>query len=252
MTEHKAGIALVTGSSRRIGAAIARELAKQGWRVCIHYRSSGQEAEALVHELHALGGEAAVVRADLAEMAGVLSLVSQCSDALGPPTCLINNASEFLCDGLASLTPERWSTHMDVNLRAPVFLAKELAARLPEGTQGNVINIIDQRAWRPTPDFFSYTLSKAALWTATQMLAQALAPRVRVNAIAPGPVLPSVYQQPADFEAEWQATLLKRPTDADEIAAAVRYILDAPSMTGQMIALDNGQHLAWQRELGQW
>jgi NAD(P)-dependent dehydrogenase (short-subunit alcohol dehydrogenase family) len=124
-----------------------------------------------------------------------------------------------------------------------VFLARDLAAKLPEGAGGNVINIIDQRVWRPTPEFFSYTLSKAALWPATRMLAQALAPRVRVNAIGPGPVLQSVHQQPADFEAECQGPLLKRPPSVEEIAAAVRYILDAPAMTGQMIALDGGQHL---------
>lgn len=247
MTQNNARIALVTGASRRIGATIARAIARDGWRIALHYRSSGQDAEALAAEIRAEGAEAVILKADLADMADVLSLVPRCCEALGPPTCLVNNASEFLCDGLASLSPERWSTHMDVNLRAPVFLARDLAERLPDGVHGNVINIIDQRAWRPTPEFFSYTLSKSALWTATQMLAQALAPRVRVNAIAPGPVLPSVYQQPADFEAEWQATLLKRPADPGEIAAAVLYILDAPSMTGQMIGLDNGQHLVWQR-----
>lgn len=247
MPQDHARTALVTGASRRIGAAIVRGLARNGWRTAIHYRKSGEDAAALADELRAAGTEAVMLQADLADITDVLSIVRRCCDLLGPPTCLVNNASEFLCDGLASLTPERWSTHMDVNLRAPVFLARDLAERLPDGVHGNVINIIDQRAWRPTPEFFSYTLSKSALWTATQMLAQALAPRVRVNAIAPGPVLPSVYQQPADFEAEWQATLLKRPTDPGEIAAAVLYILDAPSMTGQMIGLDNGQHLAWQR-----
>ena len=247
MAQTNVGTALVTGASRRIGAAIARDMARNGWRVAIHYRHSEQDAAALADDIRATGAEAVSLQADLADMADVLSVVPRCCDALGPPACLINNASEFLCDGLASLTPELWTTHMDVNLRAPVFLARDMAARLPEGAQGNVINIIDQRAWRPTPDFFSYTLSKSALWTATRMLAQALAPRVRVNAIAPGPVLPSVYQQAADFEAEWQGTLLNRPTDAGEIAAAVRYILDAPSLTGQMIGLDNGQHLVWQR-----
>lgn len=245
MPQTDAGTALVTGASRRIGATIARDMASKGWRVAIHYRSSAEDAEALAAELRAAGSEAVSLQANLAEMADVLSLVPRCCDALGPPDCLVNNASEFLDDGLATVTPELWSAHMDVNLRAPVFLARDLAARLPEGAQGNVINIIDQRAWRPTPEFFSYTLSKSALWTATRMMAQALAPRVRVNAIAPGPVLPSVYQQASDFEAEWQETLLKRPADPGEIAAAVRYILDAPSMTGQMIGLDNGQHLVW-------
>jgi NAD(P)-dependent dehydrogenase (short-subunit alcohol dehydrogenase family) len=243
MSQTAAGIALVTGASRRIGAAIARDLASQGWRIAIHYRHSQQEAEALAAEMRALGSNAVTLAADLAILEEAVSVVPRCCELLGPPTCLINNASEFRCDSVASLTSESWSTHMDVNLRAPVFLARDLAAKLPEVAQGNVINIIDQRVWRPTPEFFSYTLSKAALWPATRMLAQALAPRVRVNAIGPGPVLQSVHQQPTDFEAEWQGTLLKRPTSVEEIAAAVRYILDAPAMTGQMIALDGGQHL---------
>jgi NAD(P)-dependent dehydrogenase (short-subunit alcohol dehydrogenase family) len=131
-----------------------------------------------------------------------------------------------------------------VNLKAPVFLAQALYLSLPESVEGNVINILDQRVWRPTPDFFSYTVSKTGLWTATQTLAQALAPRVRVNAIGPGPVLKSVHQTDADFEGEKAATLLKRGPTLVEIAAAVRFILDTPSMTGQMIALDGGQHLA--------
>lgn len=247
MTRNTARVALITGAARRIGAAIARELAKDGWRIAIHYRHSEDDAVSLAAELRGLGAEAVTLQGDLGDTADVLSLVPRCCDALGPPTCLVNNASEFLGDDVATLSPERWSTHMDVNLRAPVFLARELAARLPECTQGNVVNIIDQRVWRPTPEYFSYTLSKAALWTATRMLAQALAPRIRVNAIAPGPVLANVYQDPSEFEAEWQGTLLKRPTPAAEIAAALRYILDAPAMTGQMIALDGGQHLTWKR-----
>ncbi len=246
MTQMNARIALVTGASRRIGAAIARNLAARGWHVAIHYRHSAEEAEILSAELRKVSGGAAALHADLMKIEDVVSLVPRCCEVLGPPALLVNNASEFQCDSLSSLTPESWSTHLDVNLRAPVFLARDLARHIPDGVQGNVINIVDQRAWRPTPEFFSYTLSKTALWTATKMMAQALAPRVRVNAIAPGPVLPSIYQKPEDFEAEWQATLLKRPTDTDEIAAAVRYILDAPSMTGQMIGLDNGQHLTWQ------
>lgn len=239
------GTVLITGASRRIGAAIARDLATMGWRVAIHYRRSHGEAHALAAELRAEGHEATTLPGDLADEKDVLTLVDRCSEALGVPACLVNNASEFLRDDIDTVTPKLWATHMDVNLKAPVFLARALAARLPADAPGNIINIIDQRAWRPTPDFFSYTLSKAALWSATQMLAQALAPRIRVNAVAPGPVLQSTYQKPADFEAEWRETLLRRPASPKEIAAAVRFILDAPAMTGQMIALDSGQHLVW-------
>jgi NAD(P)-dependent dehydrogenase (short-subunit alcohol dehydrogenase family) len=188
---------------------------------------------------------AAALQGDLAETADVAGLIPACAAALGPPTCLINNASDFQFDDLASLTPAGWAAHMDVNLRAPVFLAQAFATHLPEGVSGTVINIIDQRVWKPTPEFFSYTLSKQGLWDATRLLAQALAPRIRVNGIGPGPVLQSVHQTAAEFAAEAASTLLGRATTPDEIAAAVRFILDAPAMTGQMIALDGGQHLSW-------
>ena len=159
--------------------------------------------------------------------------------------CLVNNASEFQPDTVGSASLETWNAHLDINLRAPVFLAQALVRHLPAGTDGNVINIIDQRVWKLTPEFFSYTLSKAGLWTATRTLAQALAPRVRVNAIGPGPVLKSIHQTDADFSAEVRSTLLQRGPSTAEIASAVRFILDAPAMTGQMIALDGGQHLTW-------
>ncbi len=245
MGSHTTGTVLVTGGSRRIGAAIARAFANWGWRIALHYRNSREDADKLAAELRERGVDVTLLSADLASMGDVSNLIERCAEALGPPNCLVNNASEFLEDDLATLTPELWATHMDVNLRAPVFLARAMASCLPAGQTGTVINIIDQRAWRPTPDFFSYTLSKSALWSATQMLAQALAPRIRVNAIAPGPVLPSTYQKPADFEAEWRNTLLHRPASPEEIAAGVRFILDAPALTGQMIALDSGQHLVW-------
>lgn len=239
--------ALVTGGSRRIGAAISRDLAAHGWQVVVHYRSSREDAEKLVEELTGAGAKAATLAGDLSSMSDLLSLVPRCAEAVAVPTCLINNASEFRRDDLETMTPDLWTTHMDVNLKAPVFLARAFARLLPGQAEGNIINIIDQRVWRPTPEFFSYTLSKAALWTATRMLAQALAPRIRVNAIAPGPVLQSAYQNPADFEAEWLATPLGRPASPQEIAAGVRFILDAPAMTGQIITLDGGQHLGCHR-----
>lgn len=234
---------LITGAARRIGRAIALDLAAHGWRVGIHYRSSRAEASALAAEISNRGGTAAALQANLADVEDVRALIGRCAQALGPPICLVNNASEFLLDTVTSLTPADWDTHLDVNLKAPVFLAQALYLSLPEGAEGNVINICDQRVWRPTPQFFSYTISKAGLWTATQTLAQAMAPRVRVNAIGPGPALKSVHQTDEDFRAEVAATLLKRGPTLEEIAGAVRFILATPSMTGQMIALDGGQHL---------
>jgi NAD(P)-dependent dehydrogenase (short-subunit alcohol dehydrogenase family) len=237
--------ALITGAARRIGRAIALDLAQRGWRVAVHYRRSVHEAQALVSEIKAAGGAAAALPADLAKPEDIERLVPLCCEVLGAPTCLVNNASEFLVDTVATVTAENWDTHLDINLKAPVFLARALYLHLPEGEIGNVINIIDQRVWRLTPDFFSYTISKAGLWTATRTLAQALAPRVRVNAIGPGPVLKSIHQTENDFAAEVRSTLLKRGPSPTEIAAAVSFILDAPAMTGQMIALDGGQHLTW-------
>jgi NAD(P)-dependent dehydrogenase (short-subunit alcohol dehydrogenase family) len=236
---------LITGSARRIGRAIALALARDGWRVGVHYRRSAGDAHALVADIKAAGGVGAAIAGDLASAGDVDQLIPKCVEALGAPICLVNNASEFLVDTVASVTPETWDTHLDINLKAPVFLAKSLFLNLPEGASGNVINIIDQRVWKLTPDFFSYTISKAGLWTATRTLAQALAPRVRVNAIGPGPVLKSVHQTDADFAREAELTLLKRGPTPEEIAAAVQFILASPSLTGQMIALDGGQHLTW-------
>jgi NAD(P)-dependent dehydrogenase (short-subunit alcohol dehydrogenase family) len=234
---------LITGAAKRIGRALARDFAARGWRVGVHYRRSENSAASLVSEIKAAGGHAAALQADLADLGAVAALIPRCREALGAPLCLVNNASEFLFDDLTTLSPELWQAHFAVNLQAPVFLAKALAESLPDGAEGNVINLIDQRVLQPSPDYFSYTLAKAALWPATRMLAQALAPRVRVNAIAPGPVLQSVHQTPEEFEAERRNTLLERGTSPSEIVAAVAFILDAPAMTGQMIALDGGQHL---------
>ncbi len=238
-------VVLITGAARRIGRAIALDLAAHGYDIAIHYRHSGAQAEVVVDAARAMGANAAALQADLSDAAAVEGLVPACVQALGPPVCLVNNASEFLPDSVENLNSETWAAHLDINLRAPVFLAKALARHLPAGCEGNVINIIDQRVWKLTPEFFSYTLSKAGLWTATRTLAQALAPRVRVNAIGPGPVLKSIHQTDADFAAEAQATLLGRGPTTEEIAAAVRFILQAPALTGQMIALDGGQHLTF-------
>jgi NAD(P)-dependent dehydrogenase (short-subunit alcohol dehydrogenase family) len=241
---------LITGAARRIGRAIALDLARHDWQVCVHYRRSAEEAERLVADIRAAGGTAAAVAGDLAKDADVEGLVPACRDALGAPVALVNNASEFLLDTVTTTTSATWDTHLDINLKAPVFLAKALFLHLPDGCIGNVINIIDQRVWKLTPDFFSYTISKAGLWTATRTLAQALAPRVRVNAIGPGPVLKSIHQTDHDFAQEARSTLLGHGPTPEEIAAAVRFILASSSLTGQMIALDGGQHLTWGDERG--
>jgi NAD(P)-dependent dehydrogenase (short-subunit alcohol dehydrogenase family) len=186
------------------------------------------------------------LQADLADAVAVARLLPACAAALGPVTHLVNNASLFVYDDITTLTVDNWDRHHAVNLRAPIQLAQALAGQLPSSTVGHIINIIDQRVWKPTPHFFSYAASKAGLWCVTQTLAQGLAPRVRVNAIGPGPLLQSVHQSAADFEAQAAAVPLQRGTSPDEIAAAVRFLDLAPAVTGQMIALDGGQHLAWQ------
>lgn len=234
---------LITGAAKRIGRAIACDLASQGWRVGVHYRSSEADALALVTEIEKAGGHAKAFAADLADCEALDPLIADVAEALGPPQCLINNASEFLPDTIQTADRSTWDRHLDINLKAPVFLTQALVKHLPERTDANIINIVDQRVWKLTPDFFSYTISKAGLWTATRTLAQALAPRIRVNAIGPGPVLRSVHQTSGEFEAEQRSTLLGKGPSPQEIAAAVRFILDTPSLTGQMIALDGGQHL---------
>ncbi|MCC7168225.1 MAG: SDR family oxidoreductase [Rhodospirillales bacterium] len=237
--------ALVTGAGLRIGRALALDLARQGFAVAVHYHRSQAPAQAVVAEIVGLGGRAAALGADLAKEAEVAGLVPQAVAALGSLGCLINNASVFELDSVETATRQSWDLHMEINLRAPFVLAQAFAAQLPQGHTGNVVNIIDQRVWNLTPYFTSYTLSKAGLWTLTQTLALALAPRVRVNAVGPGPTLPSPRQSQAQFDRQCAAMPLRRGTSPEEICQAVRYILSAPAMTGQMIALDGGQHLGW-------
>ena len=237
--------ALVTGAAQRLGREIALFLARQGWAVGVHYNSSERAAEDLVGEIQGLGGQAVALPGDLAKMEDVGRLVPECVSRLGPPTCLVNNASIYEWDSLANLTSEAWDAHLRVNLKAPIFLGKAFAKALPANASGNVINIIDQKVLRPDPDYFSYTASKSALWNATQTMAQALAPRIRVNAVGPGPVFRSARQDETAFEREWRATPLRQRVSTEEICAAIELILTSPSMTGQLIALDSGQHMAW-------
>ncbi len=237
------GTAIVTGAPRRIGRALALAAAGLGYDILIHHRHAEVEADALAGEISALGMRSAVYAADLSLPASAAAIVEEAA-RLGPVTLLVNNASLFEADTLASLTPASWDEHLAVNLRAPVLLTQAMAAALPAGRDGLVVNILDQRVLHPGEDFFSYTLAKTALWNATRMAALALAPRIRVNGIGPGPTLASIHQSPADFEAEVAATPLARAVDPEEIAGALRYLIGASSVTGQMIAVDAGQHLA--------
>jgi NAD(P)-dependent dehydrogenase (short-subunit alcohol dehydrogenase family) len=238
--------ALVTGGARRIGRAIARDLAADGFAVAIHCNRSVDEGAALAEEIAVAGGKATVVAADLTDMRAVATLIDRVAAELGPVSLLVNNASIFRDDSPVDLDLAVVDRHFDIHVKAPVLLAGKLATALPEDAEGMVVNIIDQRVWRLTPRYFSYTLSKSALWTATQTLAQALAPKVRVNAIGPGPALQSTVQTEADFAAQVEALPLKRRPELGEFGATIRYLWEARSVTGQMIALDGGQHLAWQ------
>ena len=239
-------LVLITGGAVRIGKAIALCLSNGGYSIAIQYNRSKDEAVDLVASINQVGGRAACFHASLSKHEEIEALIRQVRETMGPLTCLVNNASHFADDRLPALSLEGWREHMAVNLEAPVFLSQAFAAQFPDGQNGNIINIIDQRVLRPNPHFFSYTLSKSALWAATRTMAQALAPRIRVNAIGPGPALGSVYQSQADFEQECRAMPLGHGTTPEEIADAALFVLRAKSMTGQMIALDGGQHLLWQ------
>ncbi|MFZ0268354.1 SDR family oxidoreductase [Caulobacter sp.] len=245
----KRGSALVTGAGRRIGRALALEAARAGFDVAVHYRTARpgakDDAQAVADEIAALGRRAVILDAELTDEDQTAALVGRAAQALGPVTLLVNSASTFEDDRLATATRQSWDAHLDANLRAPVVLAQAVAAALPADTQGQIVNIVDQRVLRPNPQFFSYSLSKAGLWWATQTMAQDLAPRIRVNAIGPGPTLASVHQAPGEFEREAAGTPLERTVSLDDLTAALRYLIDATAVTGQMIAVDAGQHLGW-------
>ena len=243
--------ALVTGGAARIGRTIAEALARDGWAVAVHHRESGDAALAVVADIERQGGRAVALRADLAEEAQVEALAARAAEALGPLGCLVNNASLFDHDDIESADRASWERHMAVNLRAPFVLMQAFAAALPAGAEGCIVNLLDQRVWNLTPHFMSYTLSKAGLWTLTQTAALALAPRIRVNGIGPGPTLPSVRQSPEHFAAQCAATPLKRSVAPADIADGIRFILAARALTGQMIALDSGQHLGWAMPQGE-
>jgi NAD(P)-dependent dehydrogenase (short-subunit alcohol dehydrogenase family) len=237
--------ALVTGGAQRIGRALVLALAEDGFAVAVHYNGSRDAAEDLAEVIRSQGGKAVALGADLADEGAVRTLLPRAERELGPIGCLVNNAAVFANDAVDTATRESWDLHLAVNLRAPFVLIQHFAAQLPVHTGGVVINLLDERVWSLTPYFVSYTLSKAGLWTLTQTLALALAPRIRVNGIGPGPTLPSLRQSPEQFARQCELMPLHRGTSPQEIAAAMRFILSAPAMTGQMIALDGGQHLGW-------
>jgi NAD(P)-dependent dehydrogenase (short-subunit alcohol dehydrogenase family) len=243
-------VALVTGAARRIGLAIAERLAQAGYHVALHCsEGSRKEAEAASARIAAQNAATrlCVVTADLTDPQAPARIMAEATSALGSATLLVNNASAFAADTAETVELGLWETHFAVNLRAPVLLAREFVKQVPAGREASIVNIIDQRVWRPTPQFFSYSLSKSALWSATRTLAQAYAPRrVRVNAVGPGPVLPNEVLGAGDFAAEVSGVLLKQAVAPNDIADAVLYLATARNVTGQMIAVDAGQHLTWQ------
>lgn len=245
MTSHPDQIALVTGAATRIGAAIARRLAGEGFAVVIHHRSKPAEAEALAADIRDSGARAATVQSDLADRTQRARTVADASKHFGPLTLLVNNASSFERDSVRDLDETLWDQHFAIHAEAPAFLARDFAAQLPPDAKGNIINLIDERVLDLSPAFFSYTLSKSVLWTMTRTLAQSLAPNIRVNAIAPGPSVAPPGITP-EAQAKRQAELpLGMAADGEGIADGVVAILNLPAMTGQMIALDGGEHLEW-------
>ena len=237
--------ALVTGAARRLGRAIALGLAEAGFAVAVHGHTSTAEAEATCTEIRRLGRAAVPLRADLAQEAEVARLLPAAEAALGPIGVLVNNASVFERDEWDDASRASWDRHIEPNLRAPFVLIQDFARRLPAQAEGVVVNMLDQRVWSLTQHFVSYTVSKAGLWALTQSMALALAPRIRVNGIGPGPALPNAHQTEAQYASQSASVPLGHGTSPQEVARAVIAILSLPAMTGQMIALDGGQHLQW-------
>lgn len=235
----------ITGGAKRVGRTIALELAAAGYDIAIHFHESAQEAEALSQEIEGLGRRAALVQGNLEDEAAVEAMLPEAVRQLGPVTALINNASLFVRDEVDEVTRAGWDRQLMVNLRAPFVLMQHFARLLPAGMDGAVVNMLDQRVWNYTPHFVSYTVSKAGLWTLTQTMALALAPRIRVNGVGPGPVMPNEQQSPEQFRTHWSSLPLQRQIDPAEVARAVRFLLESPAVTGQMIAVDGGEHMAW-------
>ncbi|WP_349538068.1 SDR family oxidoreductase [Sagittula sp. NFXS13] len=248
--------ALVTGAGKRLGRSMALALAEQGCDVAVHYAGSQEAAEEVATQIRDMGRDAVAVQADLLQEAEAETLVTRAADALGGPlTVLVNSASIFEHDDLETATRDSWDRAIESNLRAPFVLIQRFAGQVPDPVrddrgepvaQGLVVNMIDQRVRKLTPEFASYTIAKAGLWTLTQTAAQALAPRIRVNGIGPGPTLRGGRQSEEDFAKQRASTVLERGADAEDITGALVYLLRAKAVTGQLFCIDGGQHLAWQ------
>lgn len=239
-------LALVTGSVRRIGRAIVEDLSRHGFDVALHCHGSRDEADVIAASLTQNGVRVEVFGGNLTVAGAGAALIGEVAAAMGPLRLLVNNASIFEDDEMGTLGEAQFDLHFAIHVKAPVFLAEAFAAQLPAGLDGLIVNIIDQRVWRPNPKFFSYTLSKATLWAATRTMAQALAPLIRVNGIGPGPTLKNTRQTDEDFKKSTDGLLLQHGPELSEFGATIRYLWEAKSVTGQMIALDGGQHLAWE------
>ena len=231
---------LITGAGTRIGAYLARGLSEDGWHICIHFNTSSKPAQNLADEIMDTGGSASIVQANLSVAQEVGTLIERCGR---PLSALINNASTFEPDTAQDFTAETWEYHRSVNLDAPIRLSSDFAAQAGDG--GCIVNMIDNRVLKPNPQFFTYSLAKAGLYWVTKTMAQSFAPSVRVNGIGPGPTLENTNQAEGEFSAEAEATLLGEGSPPDTILQGVRYLLSAKAVTGQMIAVDGGQHLVW-------
>ncbi|MDU8944029.1 SDR family oxidoreductase [Ovoidimarina sediminis] len=250
------GRALITGAGDRLGRAMALHLGAQGFDVAVHYNSSSDGARETAEEIIAQGGKSVTLGANLLDEEATQALLPRAREALGGPiTCLVNNASIFEEDSIETGTRESWDRHLESNLRAPVVLTQHLAADAPDPDTDDrgepvaralVVNMLDQRVRKLTPAFMSYTIAKMGLWTFTRTAAQALAPRVRVNAIGPGPTLRGTRQSEKHFQDQRDATILERGSNPEDICAALQYFVDARAVTGQLLCVDGGQHLAWQ------
>ncbi len=246
MSRNSKGVALVTGAAKRLGREISLRLADEGYALALHCNVSRLDAEILMAEIISNGGRASVLQADLSDAGQVAGLVHAAQSSLGKVTILVNNASLFEDDRVAQFEPAFFDRHMAINLTAPLILSRDFAAQLDETQEGVIINLIDQRVLKPDPRYFSYLLSKSALLTATRTMAQSFAPRIRVNGVGPGPALANIHEGVEAFEREAAGTLLGRSVSPGDIADAVLYLVKARGVTGQMIAVDSGQHLTWQ------